>query len=86
MKSIAARPRVKVSADGRGVVSHAGVGLLRELAELTELSSQVTAALADTYRGPWIYPPGDPAIRHNRIQRLTGKVLRVRYSSVPERS
>jgi hypothetical protein len=50
---------VKVSADGRGVVSHAGVGLLRELAELTELSSQVTAALADTYRGPWIYPPGD---------------------------
>ena len=32
---------------------------MRELAELTELSSQVTAALADTYRGPWIYPPGD---------------------------
>jgi hypothetical protein len=59
VKSISARPRVTVSADGRGVVSHAGVGLLRELADLTELSSQVTAALADTYRGPWAHAPGD---------------------------
>ena len=32
---------------------------MRELADLTELSSQVTAALADTYRGPWIHAPGD---------------------------
>jgi Transposase DDE domain group 1 len=58
VKSIAARPRVKVSADGVGVVSHAGTGMLRELAELTGLSAQVTAALADTYRGPWIHAPG----------------------------
>ena len=58
MKSSAAVSRVKVSADGHGVVSHAGVGMLRELAELTGLSAQVTAALADTYRGPWIYGPG----------------------------
>ena len=58
MKSIAAVSRVKVSADGRGVVSHAGVGMLRELADLTGLSSQVTAALADTYRGPWVHAPG----------------------------
>lgn len=58
MKGIAAVSRVKVSADGHGVVSHAGVGILRELAELTGLSAQVTAALADTYRGPWIYEPG----------------------------
>jgi hypothetical protein len=49
---------VKVSADGQGVVSHAGTGLLRELADLTGLSAQVTAALADTYRGPWVYEPG----------------------------
>jgi hypothetical protein len=49
---------VKVSADGDGVVSHAGVGLLREVADLTELSSQVTAALTDTYRGPWTHAPG----------------------------
>jgi hypothetical protein len=50
---------VKVSADGHGVGSHAGVGLLREVADLTGLSSQVTAALADTYRGPWVHAPGD---------------------------
>ncbi len=58
MKSSAAISRVKVSADGHGVVSHAGMGMLRELADLTGLSAQVTAALADTYRGPWIYDPG----------------------------
>lgn len=59
MKSNAAGSRVKVSADGRGVVSHAGMGMLRELADLTGLSRQVTAALADTYQGPWVYAPGD---------------------------
>ena len=59
MKNIAAAPRVKVSADGRGVVSHAGMGMLRELADRTGLSAQVTAALADTYRGPWVYAPGE---------------------------
>ena len=49
----------RVSADGQGVVSHAGVGMLREVADLSGLSAQVTAALADTYRGPWIHAPGD---------------------------
>jgi hypothetical protein len=58
VKSIAVAPRVKVSADGHGVVSHAGMGLVRELAELTGLSAQITAALADTYRGSWVYAPG----------------------------
>ena len=58
MKSIAVTRRVKVSADGRGVVSHAGMGLLRELADATGLSAQVTAVLADTYRGPWAHAPG----------------------------
>jgi hypothetical protein len=32
--------------------------MLREVAELTGLSAQVTAALADTYRGAWTYAPG----------------------------
>ena len=41
--------RVKVSADGVGVVSHAGAGILRELAHDTGLTAGVTAALADTY-------------------------------------
>ena len=58
MNNSAAVARVKVSADGHGVVSHAGVGILREVAGLTGLSAQVTAALADTYRGPWTYAPG----------------------------
>jgi Transposase DDE domain group 1 len=59
VKNIAAASRVKVSADGHGVVSHAGMGMLRELADRTGLSAQVTAAVADTYRGPWVYAPGD---------------------------
>lgn len=50
--------RVVVSADGAGVVSHAGVGLLREMAEFTGLSGGVTTALADTYRGSWLHAPG----------------------------
>src|SRR6476620_12653158 len=58
VKSSAAVPRVKVSADGDGVVSHAGVGMLRELADLTRLTEQVSAVLADTYRGPWLHDPG----------------------------
>jgi hypothetical protein len=49
---------VQVSADGAGVVSHAGVGLLREVADLSGLTEQVSAVLADTYRGPWVHDPG----------------------------
>ena len=59
MKNIAVASKVKVSADGHGVVSHAGMAMLRELADRTGLSAQVTAALADTYRGPWVYAPGE---------------------------
>lgn len=51
--------RVKVSADGVGVASHAGVGMLRELAQDTGLVAGVTAALADTYDGPWLHAPGE---------------------------
>jgi hypothetical protein len=58
VKDIAVASRVKVSADGHGVVSHAGMGLVRELADRTGLSAQVTAVLADTYRGPWVHAPG----------------------------
>src|SRR3979411_3445829 len=50
--------RVKVSADGVGVVSHAGVGMLRELARDSGLTAGVTAVLADTYAGPWVHGPG----------------------------
>ena len=50
--------RVVVSADGQGVVSHAGVGLLREMAEYTGLVDGVTEALIGTYRGVPIHAPG----------------------------
>jgi hypothetical protein len=50
--------RVKVSADGVGVVSHAGTGLLREMADYTGLVAGVNAALMDTYRGLPLYAQG----------------------------
>jgi Transposase DDE domain group 1 len=50
--------RVKVSADGKGVVSHAGAALLRELAAETGLAGAVTGALMDTYRGVPLHMPG----------------------------
>jgi len=59
VKNIAAASRVKVSGDGHGVVSHAGMAMVGELADRTGLSAQVTAALADTYRGPWVHAPGE---------------------------
>lgn len=58
MKRSKRRARVKVSADGTGVVSHAGVELLREMACSTGLVEQVTAALADTYQGEPTHAPG----------------------------
>jgi hypothetical protein len=58
VKSTGWSSRVKVSADGDGVVSHAGAGMLRAVADATGLTSQVTAVLADTYRGPWVHEPG----------------------------
>jgi hypothetical protein len=58
MKNTRLVPRVKVSADGRGVVSHAGVGLLREMAQATGLVGAVNGALIDTYRGLPVHAPG----------------------------
>ncbi|MGH2618004.1 MAG: transposase, partial [Thermomicrobiales bacterium] len=50
--------RVKVSADGAGVVSHAGVELLRETARYTGLVDGVSDALWDTYKGVPVHAPG----------------------------
>ena len=52
------RGRVVVSADGAGVVSHAGVGLLREMAQDTGLVDGITQALIGTYRGVPVHAPG----------------------------
>jgi Transposase DDE domain group 1 len=49
---------VKVSADGAGLVSRAGVALLRELTERTGLAAGWSAALADTYKAVPIHQPG----------------------------
>src|SRR6266516_5653693 len=58
MKRSGRRYRVKVSADGNGVVSHSGCALLRELATETGLADAVTGALLDTYRGFPVHRPG----------------------------
>ena len=58
MKRSGGQRRVKVSADGRGVVSHAGTALLRELATETGLAGAVTGALLDTYGGLPVHMPG----------------------------
>lgn len=58
MQRIGGFGRVRVSADGRGVVSHAGVGLLREMTEKTGLVQAVSGALIDTYRGVPLHEPG----------------------------
>ncbi|QDP95304.1 IS1380 family transposase [Microlunatus elymi] len=50
--------RPRVSADGTGVVSHAGLEMVRELAVDTGLVAALNTALADTYRGPWTHAPG----------------------------
>ena len=55
---LATPPRLHVSADGRGVLSHAAVGLLREVAALSGLSAGVSGVLVDTYRGRWLHDPG----------------------------
>jgi hypothetical protein len=68
--------RVKVSVDGRGVVSHAGVGMLREMAESTGLVRGVTNALLDTYRGLPVLVGSGP-FREPKQQRSTADLAGV---------
>lgn len=58
MKRSAASGRVKVTADGEGVVSHAGAELLREVAQLSGLTAAWDAALLGTYKTLPIHFPG----------------------------
>ena len=46
MKRSGSRPKIVVTADGRGVVGHAGTRLLVDLADATGLSESVSDALA----------------------------------------
>ena len=52
------RPSLLVSADGRGVVSHAGSRLLVDLAERTTLTGELTAVLAGLARPRAVHDPG----------------------------
>ena len=45
------QPHVRVAADGTGLVSRAGVALLRELTVTTGLGTGWSEALLDTYAG-----------------------------------
>lgn len=84
MKVIVAARRVKVSADGHGVVSHAGMGMLRELADLTGLSAQVTAVLADAFHHPLIRSVAyDSQLksRRSQIHRRVAAAIEVRGSA-----
>ena len=59
VRGIRGSRRVKVSADGAGLVSRAGVALLRELTEVSGLAEGWTGALLDTYKAfPTVHPPG----------------------------
>ena len=66
MKSSGSFRRLRVSADGSGVVSHAGLGMLRELAEHSGLVAALNDALTDTYRGGTGPLPGPGADRSGR--------------------
>ncbi|MEU7606635.1 IS1380 family transposase, partial [Streptomyces sp. NPDC041003] len=46
MQGIGSRPRLHVSADGSGVVGHAGARLLADLADATGLTSAYSTALS----------------------------------------
>jgi Transposase DDE domain group 1 len=53
-----ARPKLVVSADGRGVVSHAGSRLLADLADRTTLTGEVSGALEQLTRPRTVHDPG----------------------------
>ena len=51
--------RVKVSADGTGLVSRTGAVLLRELTDQTGLAAGWSEVLLDTYKAlPTVHAPG----------------------------
>jgi len=58
VKSTTRTARTLVTADGTGIVSHAGAALLRELAAESGLTAGWTAALLDTYQGAPVHLPG----------------------------
>ena len=58
MKRTNARPPVSVTADGKGIASHAGTRLLAEMADFTGLTGALSEALAPTVRRSRRHDPG----------------------------
>jgi hypothetical protein len=58
VKRTKTRPPLSVTADGKGIASHAGTRLLAEMAELTGLSAALSEALAPTVRRARRHDPG----------------------------
>ena len=62
MKATGSRPKITVTADGRGVVGHAGARLLADVAEATGLARRFSDALAATRQRASGHDPGRVAV------------------------
>jgi hypothetical protein len=62
VKRTSSRPKIVVTADGRGVVGHAGVRLLADLADATGLSEAMSEALAPLRQRDRGHDPGRVAV------------------------
>ena len=58
MKATTTRPKITVTADGEGVVSHAGSRLLAEVADKTTLTAQLAEDLAGLRKPRARHDPG----------------------------
>ena len=62
MKRTSSRPKLVVTADGRGVVGHAGTRMLADLADATGLSTALSEALASLRQQDRGHDPGRVAV------------------------
>jgi len=62
VKGTGSRPKITVTADGRGVVGHAGARLLSDVAEATGLVREFSDALASMRQRASVHDPGRVAI------------------------
>lgn len=62
VKATGTRPKVIVTADGRGVVAHAGARLLADVAEVTGLTAACGDALAGLRQRRGTHDPGQVAV------------------------
>jgi DDE family transposase len=61
-KATGTRPKIIVSADGRGVVGHAGARLLADVAEVTGLTDACSDALSGLRQRRGVHDPGRIAV------------------------